>query len=148
MKRIKSRIPSICAAVLMVGCLCATTAFAAAPTPLPSVEESIVVEQIPAQYDGDNEVVVLSETISDTDGAATDTTAPTEEQTDPAETAEEESGGFFDWYVGLFSNNAFVIVFVAIIAVVALLLMKMKSGGSRSRGKAKSNSKSNRKDGL
>lgn len=40
MKRIKSRIPSICAAVLMVGCLCATTAFAAAPTPLPSTEES------------------------------------------------------------------------------------------------------------
>ena len=74
-------------------------------------------------------MVVLSETISDTDGAATDTTAPTEEQTDPAETADEESGGFFDWYVGLFSNNAFVIAFVAIIAVVALLLMKMKSGG-------------------
>ena len=146
MKRIKSRIPSICAAVLMVGCLCATTAFAAAP--LPSTEESIIVEQIPARYDGDNEVVVLSETISNTDGTATDTTAPTEEQTDPAETADEESGGFFDWYVGLFSNNAFVIVFVAIIAVVALLLMKMKSGGSRSRGKAKSNSKSNRKDGL
>lgn len=148
MKRMKSRIPSICAAVLMVGCLCATTAFAASPAPLPSVEESIVVEQIPVQHDWDNEVVVLSETVTDTNGATAETTAPTEEQTDPAETADEESGGFFDWYVGLFSNNAFVIAFVAIIAVVALVLMKMKSGGSRKKGKSKSNSKSNRKDGL
>ena len=54
MKRIKSRIPSICAAVLMVGCLCATTAFAAAPTPLPSTEESIIVEQIPGCSVGDD----------------------------------------------------------------------------------------------
>ncbi len=145
MKRIKSRIPSICAAVLMVGCLCATTAFAAASAPLPRAEGSVIAEQIPAKYDGDNEVVVLSEVITSTD----DTTTPTEEQTDLAETANEESGGFFDWYVGLFSNNAFVIAFVAVIAVVALVLMKMKSGGgSRKKGKSKSSGKSNRKDGL
>ena len=105
MKRIKSRIPSICAAVLMVGCLCATTAFAAAPTPLPSTEESIIVEQIPTQYDGNNEVVVLSETIPNTDGATTETTAPTEEQTDPAETADEESGGFF-FSIGMWDCSA------------------------------------------
>lgn len=148
MKRIKSRIPSICAAVLMVGCLCATTAFAVAPAALPSAGESIIVEQIPAKYDGNNEVVVLSEVITSTDGTTTETTTPTEEQTDPVETANEESGGFFDWYVGLFSNNAFVIAFVAVIAVVALVLMKMKSGGSRKKGKSKGGGKSNRKDGL
>ena len=67
MKRIKSRIPSICAAVLMVGCLCATTAFAAASAPLPRAEGSVIAEQIPAKYDGDNEVVVLSEVITSTD---------------------------------------------------------------------------------
>lgn len=148
MKRIKSRIPSICAAVLMAGCLCATTAFAATPALLPSAEESVIAEQIPAKYDGDNEVVVLSEVITNTDDTATETTTPTEEQTDLAETADEESGGFFDWYVGLFSNNVFVIAFVAVIAVVALVLMKMKSGGSRKRGKSKSGCKSSRKDGL
>lgn len=148
MKRIKSRIPSICAAVLMIGCLCATTAFAAAPAPLPSTEESIIAERIPDRYDGDHELVALSEVIANTDGATTETPAPTEGQTDQTETGDEESGGFFDWYVGLFSNNAFVIAFVAVIAVVALVLMKMKSGGSRKKGKSKSSGKSNRKDGL
>lgn len=148
MKRIKSRIPSMWVAVLMVGCLCTTTAFAAAPVPLPSTEGAIVVEQIPAKYDGGNEVVILSETIANPDGVTEETTAPTEEQTTPVEKDNEESGGFFDWYVGLFSNNAFVIAFVAVIAVVALVLMRMKSGGSRKRGRSKGSGSSNRKDGL
>jgi hypothetical protein len=139
------KLASVCAAVLMVGCL-TTSAFAAsAPVPLPNMDTQSIVAELPVGT-GENQAVMLSEVTSNPAQNGTEnsqTTAP--EGTAPTGDS-AESGGFMDWYMGLFNSPAFLIGFVAVIGIVALVLFK--AGPRKTTGKKSSGKSSHRTDGL
>lgn len=150
------KLASLCAAVLMVGCL-STSAFASsAPLSLPGpTNASVEVAQTVSHKD--YEAVLLNaavvEALSDSNAAAD----PSPEQAPPPEQpqgteAPAESGGFINWYMGLFNNPVFVLGFVGAIGIVALVLFTAdlsKKPGKKGNGRgSQSGKKSSRADGL